>query len=217
MIAPLRIPGAWMWSAWQPDRAMAFNSYLFERPSPQGGEGSLVVDPLPLGEDAFQWISGRGGVHTVILTNRDHVRAAQTFRDRFGARVLAHSVEAPLFEIGIDATFADGEQVFPGAYVIALAHGKTPGEVALHLPEVQSALVGDALIGAPTGTLSLLPDEKLEDPAHFLLELRRLWALRLDSLLLGDGQPIFSGADDALATLLEQRGGPRSIASTPIK
>ena len=207
MITRLRIPGTWMWSAWQPDRGMTFNSYLFERPGPEGGDGSVVVDPLPLSEDALRWISARGGVHTVILTNRDHIRAAQSFRERFGARVLAHSVEAPLFEIAIDATFADGEEVFAGAYAIALAHGKTPGEVALHLPDAQSALVGDALIGAPAGALSLLPDEKLADPALFLLELRRLWSLRLDALLLGDGQPIFSGADDALATMLEQRGG----------
>ena len=31
MIARLEIPRAWMWSAWQPDRGMNFNSYFFER------------------------------------------------------------------------------------------------------------------------------------------------------------------------------------------
>jgi uncharacterized cupin superfamily protein len=63
------------------------------------------------------------------------------------------------------------------------------------------------MIGAPGGALSLLPDEKLENASRLILELRRLWALHLDTLLLCDGQPIFHGADDAIAQLLETRGG----------
>jgi uncharacterized cupin superfamily protein len=207
MIARLSIPGVWMWSAWQPDRAMAFNSYLFERTQAEDGDGAVVVDPLPLDEAALAWIASRGGVRTVVLTNRDHARAAQLFRERFGARVLAHAVEAPLFDIPIDATFADGAEVFPGARAVSLPFGKTPGEVAIHVPRARCAVVGDAVIGAPAGSLSLLPDEKLEDPARFVLSLRALWALHLDALLLGDGQPVFQAADDALATLLERRGG----------
>lgn len=202
MIAPLSIPGAWMWSAWQPDRGMAFNSYFFETAG-----GNVAVDPLPLDEPALRWLEQRGGVKTIVLTNRDHVRDAQTLRGRFGARVVAHAPEAPLFGMPIDGTFADGDEVFPGAHAIALAHGKTAGEVALHLAGAQAALVGDALIGAPAGALSLLPDEKLEDPLRLCFSLRKLWALELETLLLCDGQPIFRGADAALGALLESRAG----------
>jgi uncharacterized cupin superfamily protein len=202
MIGRLRFPGAWMWSAWQPDRGMCFNSYLFET-----NAGTVAVDPLPLGDSELEWIASKGGVKTIVLTNRDHRRGAGQLRERFGARILAHETEAPLFDLPPDGTFADGDEVFPGAFALALPHGKTPGEIALHLPGLRAAVIGDALIGAPAGRLSLLSDEKLENPKRLLLELRRLWGLQLEALLLGDGQPIFEGADAILAHLLESRGG----------
>ncbi len=172
-ISPLTISGAWMWSAWQPDRGMNFNSYLFER-----DDGCVAVDPLPVDDSAVESLRDLGGVHTVALTNRDHQRAAAALRELFGARIIAPHGEAALFNIPIDAVFAHDDEVFPGAFAIALPHGKTPGEVALHLPDAKAAVVGDALIGAPAGSVSLLPDERLSDPHRFLLGLRRLWALR---------------------------------------
>src|SRR5581483_176299 len=98
-----------MWSAWQPDRRMNFNSYLFERDG-----GCVAVDPLPVGVEALDEIAQLGGVRTVILTNRDHERGTAALKERFGSRILAHAPEAALFGVEIDATFADGEEVFPG-------------------------------------------------------------------------------------------------------
>lgn len=187
MIGKLGIPGAWMWSAWQPDRGMNFNSYAFER-----GDGLVAVDPLPLDDASLEVLAQKGGVHTIAITNRDHVRGAAALRERFGSRIVD--------------SFAEGDEVFPGAYAIEIPHGKAP-EFALHLPAAKAAVVGDALLGAPAGALSLLPDEKLEDARRLAFTLRRLWALKLDTLLLCDGQPLFSGADEAIATLLESRLG----------
>lgn len=177
-----------MWSAWQPDRGMAFNSYLFERDG-----GCVAVDPLPLDDQALEHVAKMGGVHTIVVTNRDHERGAQKLRDRFGAR---------------DAKLEAGSEVFSGAYVVPLPYGKTDDEVALYLPENQAAVVGDALIGAPAGSLSLLPAEKLADRDRFIMTLRRLSGLQLRTLLLGDGQPLFSGADAAIGALLEREGSP---------
>ncbi len=187
MIAKLSIPGGWMWSAWQPERGIAFNSYLFER-----AEGGVAVDPLPVDDRALEWMASIGGVHTIVVTNRDHRRECEQLRARFGSRII----EEP----------ADGEEIFAGAYALKIPHGKAP-EFAIHLPAARAAVVGDAMIGAPAGALSLLPDEKLEDPERLLLALRRLWALELETLLLCDGQPIFGGADAAIGTLLQTRGG----------
>lgn len=202
MLGRLRIPGAWMWSAWQPDRGMNFNSYLFER-----GDGCVAVDPLPLDARSLEELQHLGGVHTIVLTNRDHERASAALAERFGARIIAHAPEAALFGVPIDATFEDGQEVFAGAHAVAIPFGKTAGEVALHLPAARAAVVGDALIGAPAGALSLLPDEKLQDARRLAFALRRLWSLQLTTLLLCDGQPVFSGADDAIAALLEARAG----------
>lgn len=176
-----------MWSAWQPDRGMAFNSYLFERDG-----GCVAVDPLPLDDPTLEQIADLGGVHTIVITNRDHERGAQVLRERFGAR---------------DAKLEPEGEAFAGARVVPLPHGKTEDEVALYLPGDQAAIVGDALIGAPAGSLSLLPAEKLADRDRFFLALRRLWGLQLRTLLLGDGQPLFTGADAAIGALLEREGG----------
>ena len=203
MLARLNFPRAWMWSAWQPDRGMPFNSYLFEREG-----GCVAVDPLPLDESTLIQIGELGGVHTIVLTNRDHERDAQTLRERFNAKVIAHTTEANLFKTKIDSTFADGAEVFEGAFAIALPHGKTPGEVALHLPEAKTALVGDAILGAPAGALSILPAEKLQDRTKFAFGLRKLWALQLETLLCCDGQSLFSGADAAIGKLLHGTAGP---------
>jgi uncharacterized cupin superfamily protein len=193
MIARLSIPGAWMWSAWQPDRGIHFNSYAFERASAEDRAGCVVIDPLPLDENDFQRIASFGGVHTIVITNPDHQRACQLFRERFASRVI----DVP----------ADGDELFAGAYAVDIPHGKAP-EFAVHLALEKTAVVGDALLGTPAGALSVVADEKLSHPERFTMALRRLWALELDSLLLCDGQPLFSGADDALAKLLEARGGP---------
>jgi uncharacterized cupin superfamily protein/glyoxylase-like metal-dependent hydrolase (beta-lactamase superfamily II) len=182
---------------------MAFNSYVFERDG-----GAVAVDPLPLDRESSEWLASVGGVRTIVLTNRDHERDAASLRDRFDARIVAHALEAERFNLSIDATFHDGEELFEDAFAIALPHGKTPGEIALHLRSQNAAVVGDALIGAPAGALSLLPDAKLEDPQKLLLTLRKLWALELEALLLCDGAPIFHGADAILGAFLETLGGP---------
>ena len=187
MLARLNVAGAWMWSAWQPDHGMNFNSYLFER-----GQGCVVVDPLPLDEASMDAIAALGGVHTIVVTNPDHVRGTAALRKRFDARVIE--------------TVQDGEEVFPGAFAIPIPHGKAP-EFALHLPAARAAIVGDAIIGAPAGGLSLMPDDKLENPKLLPFALRRLWALQLDALLLCDGQPLFDGADAAIGRLLDERAG----------
>ena len=187
MLARLDIPGAWMWSAWQPDRGMNFNSYLFEREG-----GCVAVDPLPLDEASLNAVQAMGGVHTIVITNPDHVRASAALRERFGSTIVD--------------SFEDGQEVFAGARAVTIPYGKTD-EVALHLPAAKAAVIGDAIIGSPAGALSLLPDEKLRDPLRLAFALRRLWALQLRSLLLCDGQPIFHGGDTALAQLLQSRLG----------
>lgn len=187
MLARLDIPGAWMWSAWQPERGMNFNSYLFERDG-----GCVAVDPLALDDASMDALERMGGVHTIVITNPDHVRASAALRERFGSRIVD--------------SFEDGKEVFPGAYAIKIPYGKTD-EAALHLRREEAAVIGDAIIGAPAGSLSLLPDEKLADPRRLALALRRLSALCLRTLLLCDGQPIFGGADTAIGKLLESRLG----------
>jgi uncharacterized cupin superfamily protein/glyoxylase-like metal-dependent hydrolase (beta-lactamase superfamily II) len=198
----LAIPNLYTWSRRQPDRKMHFNSYLFVMHS-----GNVAVDPVPLEQDEAEQISALGGIAEIVITNRDHVRDSARLRERFGARVVTSALEAPLLEIPVDRVVRDGDEVFPGARVVALEHQKTPGEFAVHLPARRAVLVGDAIIGTPAGSLSLLPDEKYSDVLHAVLALRRVWALQPDVLLVGDGTPLWTGATRAIGNLLFERGG----------
>jgi uncharacterized cupin superfamily protein/glyoxylase-like metal-dependent hydrolase (beta-lactamase superfamily II) len=211
----LALDGLYAWSRWQPARGMDFSSYFLV-----GKGGNTAFDPLPLDDVEEREIEALGGVTTVLLSNRDHERGAAAMRERFGARILCSSGEAPLFDLQVDGVFPlgkaivpsarapHGQEAAPGVVAIALEGAKTPGEVAFYLPHCDAAIVGDAVLGAPAGSLSFLGDEKLADPQALALSLRRLWMLELRALLTCDGMPLLSGADAALATLLESRGGP---------
>jgi uncharacterized cupin superfamily protein/glyoxylase-like metal-dependent hydrolase (beta-lactamase superfamily II) len=197
----LALSGFHTWSQWQPDRGMFFSSFLWVREG-----GNVAFDPLPLSADDARAVEALGGVTTILLTNRDHERGAQALRERFGARILSSRREAELFELQVDGTF--DRDVLPGLLAIQLDGAKTPGEVAFLRDDAEVAIVGDAILGTPLGALSFLPDAKLADPVALALSLRRLSSPRLHTLLLGDGASLFAGADDALAMLIETRGGP---------
>lgn len=197
---PLAIEGAAMWSAWQPDRKMYFNSFFLQRQ-----EGNIVVDPLTPTDDDLAFMRERGGVAWVVITNRDHERAARSLASTFGAKVAAGEGDAGLLSGPVDRKLSHGEKLADGIVVIALAGGKSPGEIALSLPRLKTAIVGDALWGDPAGSLRLPPDEKLSDPPTAVLSLRQIWALRLNVLLVGDGACIFGGADAIIGECLQGR------------
>ncbi len=191
MIAPLCIENGWMWSAWQSERGMPFNSYFFAT-----AQGGVAIDPLPLEAADLERLRDFGGVRRIIVSNRDHTRDAQTLAQAFGAEIVDQA--------------ADKEELFPGAFAARIEHGKSD-EFAIHLPWHKTAIVGDALIGVPAGRVSLLPDEKLQNPLKLLDSLRRVWALELKNLLPGDGYPIFGNADGAIADLFAARLGAQAF------
>jgi uncharacterized cupin superfamily protein len=178
---------------------MFFNSTFV-----QAADGNLIVDPLPLTDADAQQIDDLGGAKWVVLTNRDHQRAARYIAARFGAKIAAGEREVNLFTVSIDHHLRDGMTV-GGADIITLDGHKTPGEIVLSFPRRQAAIVGDALWGDPAGALRFPPDEMLIDPMRAVLSLRKLWELELRHLFLGDGQSLFGCADEILGDFLRAR------------
>ena len=58
--------------------------------------------------------------------------------------------------------------------------------------------MGDALIGKPAGSLSMLPAEKYADPHLAKDGLRRLLKYQFNTLLVGDGTSLVTGAKTAV-------------------
>jgi len=197
---PTVLPGVFMWSVWQPARRVFFNSYFLTVPG-----GNVVVDPLALLPEQSAEIAERGGAEWVIVTNRDHERTAREVAAQFGAKIAASKRDAPLLSGPVDRLLDEGDEAFAGARIIAFEGLKSPGEIALALPQHKAAIVGDALWGDPAGSLRMLDDDKLLNPRAAVMSLRKLWALRLEVLLVGDGACLFADADRIIGECLQAR------------
>jgi uncharacterized cupin superfamily protein len=197
---PLALPGIFTWSVWQPDRNVFFNSHFIRRP-----DGNVIVDPLQAPDADLAHIDELGGASLILITNRDHERKAREFAQRFGARIAASAGDAPLLSGPVDIVLRAGDAPFDGASVIEFEGLKSPGEIALNLPAHKAAIVGDALWGDPAGAVRLLPDAKLLDPTRAVLSVRQLWALRLNTLLVGDGASLLHDADRVIGEYLQSR------------
>jgi glyoxylase-like metal-dependent hydrolase (beta-lactamase superfamily II) len=191
------LPDVFMWSWFSEPHGYDFNGYLVRR-----DDGSLCIDPVPPGDEGLADIA-RLHVTTIVLTNRNHSRAANAVRERTGARVLIHPDDAP--HARSQGTNIDGE-LQPGASIgplrIITAPGKSPGEVALHWPERRMLFVGDAVIGNPPGRCSLLREKVMDDPPRLRRSVRALLDLDFDVLLFGDGVPILHDAHARLRELV---------------
>lgn len=173
-----------------------FNGFLIRDPG-----GNVCIDPVEPTEEELVALAREGIAH-ILLTNRNHTRAANQVRARTGALTAIHPADAQYArEQGaeIDRDLDVGASV--GPLVVVGAPGKSPGEVALHWPERQLLVVGDVVIGHPPGACSVLPDRVVDDPTLLRTSVRRLLELDFDTLLVGDGESIATGARNRMREL----------------
>jgi len=191
------VEGVYTWSRFAEPQGYDFNGYFLRHET-----GNMVIDPVEPEPPDLEFLV-QETVTTILLTNRNHSRAANQVRGATGAQTGIHSSDSDYAQkqgCVIDVAISVGE--LWGPLLIIPAAGKSPGEVVLHWPERRILFVGDAVIGNPPGKLSLLPEEKLDDPARLRESLRALCAVDFDCLLTGDGQPILSGAMAAFNALV---------------
>jgi len=165
-------------------------------------EGNICIDPVEANAADLDEIV-RARPARVLLTNRNHVRAANRVRELTGARVAIHPADAAYARNQgaiIDADLVAGERV--GPLSVVAVPGKSPGEIALHWPERRMLIVGDAVIGNPPGRCSLPREQVMDDPALLRQSVRKLLDLDFDALLVGDGVSIMRGARDRLRELV---------------
>jgi glyoxylase-like metal-dependent hydrolase (beta-lactamase superfamily II) len=194
------VPDVQTWSVFAPDKGYAFNGYAVGTE-----DGTVLIDPPEPADEGWQAIDLLEPFVGVWITNRNHSRAAATFRERYGVRVWAHEADAERLEAGADATVRGDERI---AGDIQLIHvpGKSPGEIAFHLERSRALVVGDAVIGVPAGELSTYPDKVIDDSGQLLRSVARLLDYDFDALLLCDGQPVTSGGREKLREFVEQSG-----------
>ncbi len=191
------LPGILTWACFSERNGYDFNGHLV-----RDAGGNVCVDPVEMAGELLDEIA-REGVQRIVLTNRNHFRAAAKVRERTGARVLVHPADTAFVTkngVAVDGALAPGEKV--GPFTVVDASGKSPGEVALHWPERKILLVGDACVGKPPGACALLSPKVIDDLPRLRESLRRLAELDFDALLVGDGASILRGGRTALKALV---------------
>ena len=191
------LPGVFSWPRFSEPHGYDFNGTLL-----LNAGGNLCVDPVDPTEEVLDRLA-KEGVAQILITNRNHTRAANRVRERTGARVAIHPADAAYARdqgTAIDAELEVGQGV--GPFTVVGVPGKSPGEIALHDPARRLLVVGDAVIGNPPGQLSLLPERVMDDPARLRASVRSLLELDFDALMLGDGVPIREGGRERLRELV---------------
>lgn len=177
---------------------MDFNGTFVET-----SDGNFVVDPIAPDETTLRELCERG-VAQIVITNRDHERASAAVALATGARIVASRADAGELTVTVDRVVDEGDPI--GEWrVLGLEGAKTPGEIVLCHPWLRAAIVGDVLWGTPAGSLTLMPDAKLSDPARAALSIRRLRGMRLRHLLVGDGAHAFGNAAELIGNAIAAR------------
>jgi glyoxylase-like metal-dependent hydrolase (beta-lactamase superfamily II) len=186
------------WSWFSEPHGYNFNSLLIPH-----SDGNVCIDPVEPTDEVMNELV-RIGVSRILLTNRNHVRAANKVRERTRARCYIHPEDAEYAKKQgalLDGEFHEGEKI--GPLEVIGASGKSPGEVAFLWPDRKTLIVGDAVIGNPPGHLSLLRERVMDDPARLRRSVQQLLALDFDTILVGDGVSVVEDAKQRLQELVD--------------
>lgn len=159
-----------------------------------------------------------GDISTIILTHThpDHVGGLATLRERSGARVAAHALEADYISrakpypgppgpqrhrpVAVDDRLEDGQRY--QELVVIHTPGHTPGSIAL-LDEGRGLLVaGDAL--RTQGGLGPMDDRYYIDGHQHRASIAKLAEREFEMLIVGHGPPLRSGASRQVRDLVRK-------------
>ena len=191
------LPGIHSWSVFSQEKGYAFNGYAVGTSA-----GTVVIDPPAPGDDGWASFDELRPYYGVLVTNRNHSRAAGAFRQRYAVPVRAHADDAGRLAVEADETQAPGP-IAGGELEVVHVPGKSPGELAFHVPARRALIVGDVVIGVPAGELSTYPDEVIEDRDELGRSAAKLLDYDFDALLLCDGESLPTGGREKLREFVE--------------
>ncbi|MFQ5701777.1 MAG: hypothetical protein ACE5HU_08040 [Acidobacteriota bacterium] len=185
------VAGIHAWSVFNNEKKIDFNGHLVAN-----DEGCVLIDPPEMSEEELRMAEEIGPPGLIVITNRHHTRAAMELAARWKIRILMHEDDAQeiLDDVRLGGIYRDGDRLTAGLLVVTLPDQKSPGESALICKKSDAVILGDALIGTPSGKVRMLPEEKYADVYRARAGLRRLLDHPFDAVLLGDGvSPVKGG------------------------
>lgn len=191
------VPDVQTWSVFMPDKGYGFNGFAISTE-----EGTILIDPPDPAEEGWGAMDMLEPFAGVWITNRNHSRAAAAFRERYGLEVSVHEADAERLEARADCKLR-GDEVLPGEVRLIHVPGKSPGEIAFHLPRSRAIVVGDVVIGVPAGELSTYPEKVIGDMEQLHRSAARLLEYDFDALLLCDGESLPVGGRQKLQEFVD--------------
>jgi glyoxylase-like metal-dependent hydrolase (beta-lactamase superfamily II) len=181
-----------VWRAYEPAVKCDVSSSALMTP-----EGLVLIDPIPLCEEALTVLAGRAKPRAILLTSGNHARAAEEFARRFGIPICAPRAAVVELGVSVDVELAEGEAA-PGELLSVAIPAAGPGEVAYVGRNV--VCIGDAVINL--GPLALLPAKYCAEATRLPEDLRKLLSYDFDILTFAHGEPLVANARDRLQQLL---------------
>lgn len=192
------LPDIWQWSWFSEEKQLDFNGLFL-----MVGEHKILIDPPLMTAEARAVVRRHEPIDYIIVTNRDHIREAAVYQAELRCQLWVPEADASQMEVKPTKTYKDGELLPGGIWAIHLKDQKSPGESSLFLERGRGLLiVGDALIGKPSGSVRMLPVDKYADVERAKEGLSRLLKYNFESLLVGDGASILVGGKQQVEQLL---------------
>ena len=183
------------WSVYSKEKRLNFNGYFIY--SNNLALPNIVIDPPFINNSDLKQIDSLGAVQHIIITNRNHIRWSIELKEKYNAKISINFSDENKQNRVADNYFYNDELLFNFLKTIVIPDNKSPGETALYWQERQILFLGDALIGKPSGQVSLLPPDKYINIEKAKKGIHVLDKLNFESILLADGDPILSNAKEA--------------------
>jgi glyoxylase-like metal-dependent hydrolase (beta-lactamase superfamily II) len=197
-------PGLRRWTAWHEEWEQTVGSAIY-----LAGETACIFDPLVPPDrvrELDRTVKGAKTAVHVFVSVRFHTRSAGEIARRYDATLWAPTRgRAPIERrAGIaPRTFRPGDPLPAGIEAFATAHGS---EVVFWLPALRTVVVGDAILGAKTGGLTLCPASWVggeENVENLRISLLPLLDLPVEAVIVSHGEPVLEGAKRALKRALQ--------------
>ena len=158
----------------------------------------VLIDPLPM---AKQDLGQLGAVHSIVLTASCHERSAWRYRREFKIPVYAPA-GAVDFEKDPDFWYDQGDHL-AGNLIAIHSPGPTEAYYSLYLERDGGVVFcADLLTNYSGQGLAFVPDEYQDDPPRIRESVRHLLSLEFTTLCPNHGDPITSGAKEAIRDAL---------------
>jgi glyoxylase-like metal-dependent hydrolase (beta-lactamase superfamily II) len=188
------LPGIWWWSI-SDER---IGGYLSVAHAVRADDGVVLIDPLPLADEA---VAGLGGVSAVCLTTSVHQRSAWRARHEHGVSVWApqavHEVEEEP-----DERYSEGDSL-PGGLRAVFTPGAGTTQHSFLLARKGGILfTPDLFVHLPGEQLGFVPAEYMHDPKQARRTAEELLDLDFAVLCSGHGMPVTDDPKSAIRAAL---------------